>query len=97
MPIQIVRSTGELQRFARLRQLSSSIRVIASINPLHFFPLLILQFPFLLRSSRKLIQLVMPASFDVAALRKHFPALDKEQIYFDNAGGSQVLQEVIDA
>jgi len=39
----------------------------------------------------------MPASFDVAALRKHFPALDKEQIYFDNAGGSQVLQEVIDA
>jgi len=39
----------------------------------------------------------MPASFDVTALRKHFPALDKEQIYFDNAGGSQVLQEVIDA
>jgi len=33
---------------------------------------------------------------DVTSLRKHFPALDKKQIYFDNAGGSQCLQEVID-
>ncbi|KAK5000856.1 hypothetical protein LTR66_000345 [Elasticomyces elasticus] len=39
----------------------------------------------------------MSSTFDVRAARKHFPALDKDQIYFDNAGGSQVLQEVIDA
>ncbi|KAK5000812.1 hypothetical protein LTR66_000398 [Elasticomyces elasticus] len=39
----------------------------------------------------------MSSTFDVRAARKHFPALDKDQVYFDNAGGSQVLQEVIDA
>ena len=39
----------------------------------------------------------MAATFDVAAIRKHFPALEQNQVYFDNAGGSQVLKEVIDA
>ncbi|CAD0115299.1 unnamed protein product [Aureobasidium uvarum] len=39
----------------------------------------------------------MASTFDVTALRKHFPALDKKQVYFDNAGGSQVIQEVIDS
>jgi selenocysteine lyase/cysteine desulfurase len=39
----------------------------------------------------------MAQTFDVTALRKHFPALDKKQVYFDNAGGSQVIQEVIDS
>jgi len=39
----------------------------------------------------------MAATFDVAAVRKHFPALQQKQVYFDNAGGSQVLQSVIDA
>jgi selenocysteine lyase/cysteine desulfurase len=39
----------------------------------------------------------MTQTFDVTALRKHFPALDKKQVYFDNAGGSQVIQEVIDS
>lgn len=39
----------------------------------------------------------MASTMDVTSLRKHFPALDKKQIYFDNAGGSQCLQEVIDA
>lgn len=29
----------------------------------------------------------MSAQFDVSALRKHFPALQHKQIYFDNAGG----------
>ena len=38
----------------------------------------------------------MARTLDVAALRKHFPALDKKQVYFDNAGGSQVLKEVVD-
>ncbi|WPH00596.1 Hypothetical protein R9X50_00342600 [Acrodontium crateriforme] len=39
----------------------------------------------------------MSQSFDVAAIRRKFPALNGKQIYFDNAGGSQVLQEVIDS
>ena len=39
----------------------------------------------------------MAQTFDVTSLRKHFPALDKKQVYFDNAGGSQVIQEVIDS
>ncbi|KAI5198191.1 PLP-dependent transferase [Aureobasidium subglaciale] len=39
----------------------------------------------------------MAQTFDVTALRKHFPALDKKQVYFDNAGGSQVIQEVVDS
>lgn len=38
----------------------------------------------------------MTETIDVTTLRKHFPALNKEQVYFDNAGGSQVIQEVID-
>lgn len=39
----------------------------------------------------------MADTFDVAAVRKHFPALDRQQVYFDNAGGSQVLKEVVAA
>jgi len=39
----------------------------------------------------------MTSTLDPTSLRKHFPALDKKQIYFDNAGGSQCLQEVIEA
>lgn len=39
----------------------------------------------------------MASTFDVAAARKHFPALDNETVYFDNAGGSQVIKEVIDS
>ncbi|SMR51444.1 unnamed protein product [Zymoseptoria tritici ST99CH_3D1] len=35
--------------------------------------------------------------FDVAAIRKQFPALDKKPIYFDNAGGSQILGSVADS
>jgi selenocysteine lyase/cysteine desulfurase len=37
------------------------------------------------------------STFDVAAIRKHFPALDKKQIYFDNAGGSQILGSVVES
>lgn len=39
----------------------------------------------------------MATDFDVESVRKHFPALHHQQVYFDNAGGSQVLQEVIDS
>ncbi|EMC99319.1 hypothetical protein BAUCODRAFT_31636, partial [Baudoinia panamericana UAMH 10762] len=39
----------------------------------------------------------MAATFDVAAVRKHFPALSHKQVYFENAGGSQILKEVVDA
>lgn len=34
---------------------------------------------------------------DTNAIRRQFPALDKEQVYFDNAGGSQILQSASDA
>ncbi|KAF2215975.1 hypothetical protein CERZMDRAFT_109792 [Cercospora zeae-maydis SCOH1-5] len=37
------------------------------------------------------------SDFDIATVRNHFPALSGKQVYFDNAGGSQVLQEVIDS
>lgn len=37
------------------------------------------------------------SGLDVAEIRSHFPALQQKQVYFDNAGGSQVLKEVIDA
>lgn len=33
------------------------------------------------------------SQFDVKAVRKQFPALDHAQVYFDNAGGSQILGE----
>lgn len=38
----------------------------------------------------------MVTTFDVESVRKHFPALAHKQVYFDNAGGSQVLKEVVD-
>lgn len=34
---------------------------------------------------------------DVQKVRAKFPALDKEQVFFDNAGGSQVLGSVVDS
>lgn len=33
---------------------------------------------------------------DIQKVRANFPALDKEQVFFDNAGGSQVLGTVVD-
>ena len=35
--------------------------------------------------------------FDVDAARAHFPALKQDQVFFDNAGGSQVLGDAIDS
>lgn len=37
------------------------------------------------------------ASIDTSAVRAAFPALREDQIYLDNAGGSQVLGTVIDS
>lgn len=39
----------------------------------------------------------MASTLDVNAIRQHFPALQQKQVYFDNAGGSQILKEVIDS
>ena len=37
----------------------------------------------------------MSTAFDVIEARSHFPALQQDhQVYFDNAGGSQVLSTV---
>lgn len=37
------------------------------------------------------------ASFDVEAARSKFPAFKEDQVFLDNAGGSQVLGTVVDA
>jgi len=37
------------------------------------------------------------SNFDVTAVRKQFPALDRGQVYFDNAGGSQILGDAADS
>ena len=34
---------------------------------------------------------------DVNIVRSQFPALSKEQVFFDNAGGSQILGTVVDS
>lgn len=34
---------------------------------------------------------------DMQKIRANFPALSKNQVFFDNAGGSQVLGSVIDS
>jgi len=39
----------------------------------------------------------MASMFDVAAVREHFPALNQQQVFMDNAGGSQVLGSVINS
>ena len=37
-------------------------------------------------------------AFDVYEARKHFPALQNgSQVFFDNAGGTQILGEVVDS
>ena len=38
----------------------------------------------------------MAKSFDIKAARDAFPALIKSQVFFDNAGGSQVLGSVVE-
>lgn len=38
----------------------------------------------------------MATTFDINAVRAQFPALQHKQIYFDNAGGSQILKSVVD-
>ncbi|KAL1624288.1 hypothetical protein SLS56_007908 [Neofusicoccum ribis] len=37
----------------------------------------------------------MASTFDIANARSKFPALNQKQVFFDNAGGSQVLGDVI--
>ncbi|EQB54685.1 aminotransferase class-V [Colletotrichum gloeosporioides Cg-14] len=39
----------------------------------------------------------MSAQIDIAATRAKFPALSQDQVFFDNAGGSQTLGTVIDS
>ncbi|KAF9732802.1 hypothetical protein PMIN04_008924 [Paraphaeosphaeria minitans] len=39
----------------------------------------------------------MSDAFDVAAAREHFPALQQDQVFLDNAGGSQTLDAVIES
>ncbi|OQD99721.1 hypothetical protein PENVUL_c062G06457 [Penicillium vulpinum] len=39
----------------------------------------------------------MTSTFDVLAARTRFPALQQEQVYMDNAGGSQVLDTVAES
>jgi selenocysteine lyase/cysteine desulfurase len=36
-------------------------------------------------------------ALDVEAVRAQFPALQSDQVYLDNAGGSQILGAAVDA
>jgi phosphohistidine phosphatase SixA len=36
-------------------------------------------------------------SFAIDKAREHFPALQQDQVFLDNAGGSQALGDVIDS
>jgi selenocysteine lyase/cysteine desulfurase len=36
-------------------------------------------------------------TFDISKSREHFPALQQDQVFLDNAGGSQALGDVIDS
>lgn len=38
---------------------------------------------------------IMASTFDIPNARSKFPALNQKQVFFDNAGGSQVLGDVI--
>jgi len=35
--------------------------------------------------------------FDVSEVRSRFPSLQQDQVFFDNAGGSQILGSVVDS
>ncbi|KAJ8607217.1 hypothetical protein MRB53_040477 [Persea americana] len=35
-------------------------------------------------------------TMDVQAIRARFPALARDQVFFDNAGGSQILGEAVE-
>jgi selenocysteine lyase/cysteine desulfurase len=37
----------------------------------------------------------MSSSFDITTVRDKFPSLKQKQVYFDNAGGSQILGSVV--
>jgi selenocysteine lyase/cysteine desulfurase len=39
----------------------------------------------------------MTAAFDISKAREQFPALQQDQVFLDNAGGSQALGTVIDS
>ncbi|KAL2007513.1 hypothetical protein VTN00DRAFT_8951 [Thermoascus crustaceus] len=39
----------------------------------------------------------MASTFDIAQARSRFPALKQDQVFLDNAGGSQVLDSIIDS
>jgi hypothetical protein len=39
----------------------------------------------------------MPGTFDVSKARERFPALTQDQVFLDNAGGSQALGDVVDS
>lgn len=40
---------------------------------------------------------VVDGHLDVDLVRSHFPALKQNQVFLDNAGGSQVLSDVINS
>ena len=41
--------------------------------------------------------LVADGKLDVEAVRSHFPALKQNQVFLDNAGGTQILSDAINS
>lgn len=50
----------------------------------------------IIRCQKGIIEMTSHA-LNVEALRAEFPALQNDQVYLDNAGGSQILGVVVDA
>jgi hypothetical protein len=44
-----------------------------------------------------LFKLATKMPFDITKSRERFPALQQDQVFLDNAGGSQALGDVIDS
>ena len=48
-------------------------------------------------SQKEQILATMSDSFNIASVRERFPSLRQRQVYFDNAGGSQILGDVVES
>jgi hypothetical protein len=57
----------------------------------------ITQLLFVPRQSNLQSHLTSAMPFDISKSREHFPALQQDQVFLDNAGGSQALGSVIDS
>lgn len=46
---------------------------------------------------RNMAEILVDGNLDVDAVRSHFPALKQNQVFLDNAGGTQILSDAINS